>query len=47
MDLIVRAATTADGNGLLELLPRLAEFDLPASRNPRHLWEGDAELVRQ
>lgn len=47
MDLTIRAATPADGEGLLALLPRLAAFDLPESRNPRHLWEGDAELVRQ
>ncbi len=28
-------------------MPRLGGFDLPASRNPRHLWEHDAEMLRE
>jgi len=31
--------------GLLELLPRLAAFDLPKRRNPEDLWQGDAKLL--
>jgi len=37
----------AQRESILALLPRLADFDLPAGRNPRHLWEGDATLVRE
>ena len=46
MDLNVRPATPEDGDALLELMPRLAEFDLPESRNPEHLWMHDAALLR-
>ncbi|MFQ5983735.1 MAG: GNAT family N-acetyltransferase, partial [Woeseiaceae bacterium] len=28
-------------------MPRLAAFDIPASRQPEHLWRDDAELLRQ
>ncbi len=41
----IREATPADLEAILALLPRLAAFDVPARRNPRHLWEGDAEIV--
>jgi len=40
------AADASHGDAILALMPRLAEFDLPASRNPRHLWEHDAEMLR-
>ena len=30
---------------MLELLPRLASFDLPDNRNPEHLWGDDARLL--
>lgn len=46
MDLKVRAATPGDGDALLRLMPRLAAFDLPESRNPEHLWMHDAALLR-
>jgi ribosomal protein S18 acetylase RimI-like enzyme len=42
----VRAATPADIDQIIELLPRLAAFDLPPERNPEHLWRGDAELLQ-
>jgi len=32
---------------MLALMPRLAEFDLPESRNPAHLWGDDAKLLRR
>jgi len=43
----VRDAELADGNAILELMPRLAEFDLPWSRNPQHLWADDAKLLQR
>ncbi len=43
--IIVASASHADA--ILELMPRLADFDVPASRNPRHLWEHDAEMLRE
>lgn len=44
---IVRDATAADGAGMLALLPRLAAFDIPAHRDPRHLWQDDAALLQR
>jgi ribosomal protein S18 acetylase RimI-like enzyme len=32
---------------ILALLPRLADYDIPPSRNARDLWRHDAELLRQ
>ena len=45
--MIVRPATRADGDAILALMPRLAAFDLPESRNPEHLWMHDATLLRK
>jgi ribosomal protein S18 acetylase RimI-like enzyme len=42
----IRPATPADLDLILELFPRLAAFDLPASRSAEDLWRGDAELLR-
>lgn len=47
MDYQIRAATTADLNAIIELLPRLADFSIPANRKPEHLWHGDADIVRE
>ena len=41
----IRSAEMEDQNRMVALLPELADFDVPASRNPRHLWEGDGELL--
>ena len=41
-----RAATPADIDAIVALLPRLAAFDVPAHRDPKDLWEGDAALLR-
>ena len=30
---------------MLELFPRLASFDLPDNRNPKHLWADDARIL--
>lgn len=32
---------------ILALMPRLADYDVPASRNPKHLWMSDAEMLEQ
>ena len=42
----VRDATPGDLDGMLELMPRLAAFDLPESRVAEHLWMHDAELLK-
>lgn len=31
---------------MLAMMPRLAEFDVPASRNPEHLWRDDASVMQ-
>ena len=41
------AADASHGEAILALMPRLADYDVPASRDPRHLWEHDAEMLRQ
>ena len=47
MDVTIREATTADADGMRALIPRLAGFDLPPRRNPRHLWMHDLELLER
>lgn len=47
MSATIKPATAEHGDGMLALMPRLAAFDLPASRNPEHLWLGDAKLLKQ
>ena len=42
----IRPAIPADLDQGLALLPLLADFEVPTKRNPRHLWEGDAQLLR-
>ena len=41
-----RDAVPADIDAIVALMPRLAAFDVPAHRDPRDLWEGDAALLR-
>jgi ribosomal protein S18 acetylase RimI-like enzyme len=47
MKIAIRPAQPADLEGMVALLPRLAEFDVPPQRNPRHLWESDELLLRR
>lgn len=47
MDYKVRTANSADGDGMLALMPRLADFDVPESRKPEHLWRDDVALLRK
>ena len=41
----IELANAADASAIRSLLPLLASFDVPAARNPRHLWEGDARIL--
>ncbi len=47
MEIKVRSATASDGDAMLALMPRLAEFDIPESRDPEHLYRDDAALLRE
>lgn len=31
---------------MIALLPNLANFDVPANRNPDHLWHGDRDMLQ-
>ena len=41
-----RPATLSDYQQLLVLLPQLADFEIPAQRIAKDLWEGDAKLLK-
>lgn len=41
------AADASHRDAILGLMPRLADYDVPASRNPEHLWMSDAEMFEQ
>lgn len=43
----IREARASDAEAMLALYPRLADFDVPAHREPRHLWSEDAALLRR
>ena len=43
----IRAATADDLAALTELLPRLADFDIPPGRNPLDLWRSDEKTLRR
>jgi ribosomal protein S18 acetylase RimI-like enzyme len=43
----IRDAVPGDSNAILALMPRLADYDTPPSRDPKHLWMHDAELLEQ
>ena len=42
----IRQATAEDQARLLELLPLLADFDIPEARKPEDLWLGDVPLLK-
>ena len=44
-NLHIRSATRVDRERLLAMMPQLADFDIPVSRQPEHLWQGDAALL--
>lgn len=43
----IRNATPDDGDAMLALLPRLADFDVPAHRAAEDLWNHDAALLER
>ena len=43
----IRPLTSDDLAAMLALLPQLADFEVPATRNPDDLWMGDAHLLEQ
>lgn len=47
MSFEVRQAVGEDGDAILALMPRLASFDVPQSRNPVDLWRSDAAMFRR
>jgi len=47
MTFTVRDAGEADAEPIAALMPRLADFDVPASRNPEDLWRSDLAMFRR
>ena len=47
MNYSIRTATAADVPAIVELFPRLADFDVPEHRQPQELWAGDLELFNR
>lgn len=43
----IRPMQAGDLTSMLDLLPQLADFNLPAKRNPNDLWESDAQLLQE
>ncbi len=47
MSFQIRSAASEDGEAILALMPRLAAFDVPKSRNPVDLWRSDAAILQR
>lgn len=47
MSFRIRSADREDGAALLALMPRLASFEVPKSRNPTDLWRSDAAMLQR
>jgi ribosomal protein S18 acetylase RimI-like enzyme len=47
MNYQIRQAQSSDGDRMLAMMPRLAAFEVPESRNPQHLWRDDAKLMQR
>lgn len=45
MNYSIRRANSDDLQQIKALLPRLANFEVPANRLPEQLWQGDLELI--
>ena len=45
LDYTIRAGTASDLSEIETLLPRLADFEIPAYRVREHLWQGDRDLI--
>ncbi|MEO0574377.1 MAG: GNAT family N-acetyltransferase [Pseudomonadota bacterium] len=46
-DWTIRTSHAEDLAALLEMIPQLADFPLPQTRDPRDLWQGDARLLQR
>lgn len=42
----LRPGVPNDTPEIVALLPRLADFEVPKTRMPEHLWHGDRDMVR-
>ncbi len=42
-----RWAQASDMERIIQLLPRLADYELPPNRSPEVFWQDDAQLVRE
>jgi ribosomal protein S18 acetylase RimI-like enzyme len=47
MSVQVRRAASDDADAIMALMPRLASFDVPESRNPVDLWRSDAAMFQR
>ena len=47
MSFKIRHAASEDGEAILAMMPRLASFDVPKSRNPVDLWRSDAAMLQR
>ncbi len=47
MSFQVRHADSEDGEAILALMPRLASFNVPKSRNPADLWRSDVAMFER
>jgi ribosomal protein S18 acetylase RimI-like enzyme len=47
MNFEIRDANPADSDAMMAMMPRLADFDVPASRNPDDLYRDDAKLLQR
>ena len=47
MSFQVRSGVNEDGEAILALMPRLAAFAVPNSRNPVDLWRSDAAMLQR
>ena len=47
MSFQIRNAEYEDGEAILTLMPRLASFSVPKSRNPLDLWRSDAAMLQR
>ncbi len=47
MSFQIREAVGEDGDAILALMPRLASFNVPESRNPVDLWRSDAAMFER
>jgi ribosomal protein S18 acetylase RimI-like enzyme len=45
MNFSIRPAQLDDLDAIRELMPRLAEFELPRGRVAEHLWKGDEKIL--